>query len=34
MHRGSITNETKYIITGWIHFPDNLDEDTNTLQDK
>ena len=24
LHKGSVTNETKYIITGWIHFPDNL----------
>tara|TARA_Y100000590_G_scaffold468339_1_gene650749 strand:+ start:2096 stop:2704 length:609 start_codon:yes stop_codon:yes gene_type:complete len=24
LHKGSITNEIKYVITGWIHFPDNL----------
>ena len=24
LHKGSITNEIKYVITGWLHFPDNL----------
>tara|TARA_B100001540_G_scaffold143315_1_gene127178 strand:+ start:6928 stop:7554 length:627 start_codon:yes stop_codon:yes gene_type:complete len=32
MHRGSITNEIKYIITGWIHFPDNLGKRKNILE--
>ena len=25
LHKGSITNETKYIITGWINFPDDIE---------
>ena len=25
LHKGSITNETKYIITGWLHFPDDIE---------
>ena len=24
LHKGSITNEIKYILTGWLHFPDNI----------
>ena len=24
LHKGSITNEIKYVITGWLHFPDNM----------
>ena len=27
MHKGSITDEVKYIITGWMHFPDKNDGD-------
>ncbi len=23
LHKGSIANEVKYVITGWLHFPDN-----------
>ena len=29
MDRGSVTEEIKYIITGWMHFPDEYDDDRN-----
>ncbi len=29
-HRGNILNQdSKYIITGWMHFPDGLDNEHN-----